>query len=294
MAGCDLLNPETTEPVVYKGEDGQGGEGEGGGGEVVEGVAQPKGAVKTIESVFYEENSHDKMWGRTLMTIIYDAQGRPSREDYMYYGYSNGVLQTTRKGNSFYYLFSDGKMELRSGKSTDDVVGKSILNSDGLVVSTEEGYIKNGSWVSNGTRQFSYTDGKCTALTDPRESFTYTWRSDGALDRALDKKTTDIDESGTQSYIYDGTVNPSYGHAYDVSGIIFSKVGEMGGYRFNGKGSSLLPKSANTLYRNEARVFSYVITNGKVTKITEQFWPFADSPGVKNVKYYDYLITYYE
>lgn len=299
IVGCEGLMDKTVIVGEYKDDSEEVKPLFPAGTDVVDDIAQPKGALKSIEKITYDESSTTKILFHTITTIIYDEIGRPLREDVIAYDYENGVALGTSRNSHTYYFYSPGKMEARTGENPDRVFRKVSFNSDGLVGSVDVGYMKNGSWISESNWQVSYNSLEPTAITYLRGNnrpWEYSWSSDGLL---LSAKETwsgpiDPDEDETEYYTYGSTVNPTYKQAYDISGIIFSKISEIGGYYFNGHGSAKLPVSARTSYRNEARKFTYTVNNGQVTQISISWWPFADDdPMVNNFHHYVYKLNYY-
>lgn len=267
------------------------------GTDIVEGIAQPKGALKSIEISYFNESSTTVIWDKSLQTIIYDELGRPMREDVLYYNYVDGVDQgTTRTGGSTLYVYAPGKIEVQYKYSNGEVIvlRKLELNSDGLVDIADNGSDK---W------QYTYNGGKCTGKKklsggNKLRDMEYAWNSDASLYSAKEQWNgpANPDEDGSEYYNYTSDIeNPTYKQAYDVSGIVFSDVGDLGGYYFNGLGSSKLPSSVRTTFRNEGKVFTYQITkSGLLVKITRKVWPFADDdPMAKNFQYREYRLSYY-
>ena len=305
ITGCDLLSKDPVKEDNTNGNEGGGSEITTplfpAGNDEVDGVAQPKGALKSIETYYFNESSTTVIWDKKQTTIIYDELGRPKREDILYYNYQDGVAQgTTRTGGSNLFFYSPGKVELKYRYSDGEVItiGKIELNSDGLAEISDTGSEKNGKWVSSSKWQFTYNAGrwalkkKLIGSANDRD-VEYSWDDDGSLYSAKEQWNgpANPDEDGSEYYNY-GIDNPTYKQAYDISEIVLN----LGGYYFAGLGSSKLPTSVRTTYRNEGKVFTYQkASSGQIVKISEKIWPFADDdPQAKNFLYHEYKLSYYD
>ena len=118
------------------------------GSEEVEGVAQPKGAVKQIVSVRYNHMQLDLPRTRSVKVYTYDALGRPASCKNTEYDYDDaGVQMSGQRTNAEWYFFlSDGKAEVRGTPDPQHTYCRYTLTADGLIGHTDIGYISYSKW----------------------------------------------------------------------------------------------------------------------------------------------------
>ena len=276
MTGCDWLGPgDSPGPGNNNGTDNPSGGGEvqqpeeplfPPGSETVEGVKQPKGAVKTFDETLYYAGQMTMFFERTY---IYDELGRPARVDVISHSYDNSgneVGSPTRRSDNFFYL-DDGTDHSSDIEYTDTYYRSAITNPTG---------------------------------TAPHENvpWTYTWNNDGDLHCAYESwpvgKEPDPDDIRTEYYFYTSDANPTLGAVFDITAQI---VQGLEGFYFYGRGTAHLPSYVNTAYRNKAKTFSYKWSADKksITEITIERWPFANDHDFSSLKYtHIWRFTYYQ
>lgn len=315
MTGCDWLGPgDSPGPGNNNGTDNPSGGGEvqqpeeplfPPGSETVEGVKQPKGAVKTFDETLYYAGQMTMFFERTY---IYDELGRPARVDVISHSYDNSgneVGSPTRRSDNFFYL-DDGTLEERNRKEAGSAYLKARLNQQGLITHLDNGYYDGSKWKSDHSSDIEYTDTYYrSAITNPTGTaphenvpWTYTWNNDGDLHCAYESwpvgKEPDPDDIRTEYYFYTSDANPTLGAVFDITAQI---VQGLEGFYFYGRGTAHLPSYVNTAYRNKAKTFSYKWSADKksITEITIERWPFANDHDFSSLKYtHIWRFTYYQ
>lgn len=312
-AGCDLLDG---------GDDPSGGSNTPGGNngteqpqpqeplfapgsETVEGVKQPKDAVKTWDEMSYYAG---KMTMKFERTYIYDALGRPARADVISHSYDdngNEVGKPTSRSDHFFFL-DDGTYEERNREAASSAYLKATLNKQGLIAHVDNGYYDGNTWKQNSSYDVEYTNTFYrSAVTNPtgtaafdKVPWSYSWGNDGDLYSAIEcwpiGKEPDKDDIKTEYYFYTDEVNPTLGAVFDITAQI---IQGMQGFYVYGRGAKHLPSYINTMYRNKQKSFSYKWSSDKkfITEITIERWPFANDSDFASLKYtHIWQFTYYQ
>ena len=275
------------------------------GSETVEGVKQPKGAVKTWNEMLYYAG---KMTMKFERTYIYDALGRPARADVISHSYDdngNEVGSPTRRSDHFFFL-DDGTYEERNREAANSAYLKATLNKQGLISHIDNGYYSGGNWISTQSSDIEYTNTYYrSAITNPtgtaafdKVPWTYSWSNDGNLYSAVEcwptGKEPDVDDIKTEYYFYTDELNPTLGAVFDITAQI---IQGMQGFYVYGRGTKNLPSYINTMYRNKQRSFTYKWSSDRkfITEITIERWPFANDSDLSSLKYtHTWLFTYYQ
>ena len=319
LAGCDKFdNNSSSGGRAPGGQDSQGGQpggGEGGGDDKP--VAQPSGAIKEwTQDLWVDRTLSPGMYQYMVSKyqVTYDSKGRIARidESDTYYKEGGGQDGDVRH-SSIYYVYGNGTLELRfPSNSEKDTKSRCVLNSDGNVVTIENGYMDGSSWKVSGTTKYSYqslgSDTKEIYLSKveypvssgKRYPFEFTWSSNTTVSRIVEsdpRSMQDPEEDETRNYFYTEKDNPLFGSPLDLAtyAVVSSVIG--GGYPLPlGSGIKKLVSYANTTYRNEAEKFTWEWNSGNTRlehiRIDQKLFP--EDSSVKNSRQINYWPEYYD
>lgn len=305
-AACEVTDSET--PIaVYTGEgdDTSGGGGQPGpGSETVNGVAQPKGAIKRILDVQYDNRGWHTMDFDD--TYVYDAQGRVIIDKCTQSIYENETGKFLFKDDYEYWRVYDGtNYEWRNGPEPETKAWEGKLNAKGQL-----------DWQKsvNMTKTFTYDEeGRLTKAvkesknTGEITTYTFSWDVYGNIESSTKvvSKNGSVLSSTQYGYSYDRAhTSPTHGHFID---IMYKCFPDEGPYMLQGPAPKnllycvyIIPSgSGKASLSNVERYFTYEwdAAGKTIVKMVRNVlvWPCAEEEIFKNEKDIDtYTFEYYK
>ena len=272
LASC--VDPVDDTPIaVYKGEPGD--EDQNAGSETVNGVVQPKGAIKRILDV----KTDNRGWHTMDFddTYVYDAEGRVIIDKCTQSIYENETGKFLFKDDYEYWrVYSGTNYEWRNGPEPETKAWEGELNAKGQL-----------KWQKsvNMTKTFTYdADGRLikevkeSNNTGETTTYTFSWNAYGNIESSTKEvsKNGSVQSTVQYGYSYDRAhTSPTNGHFYDLMYICFPDEGP---YMLQG------PAPKNLLY------CVYIIPSGKasLSNVERYFtyeWDAAGKTIVKMVRH---------